>query len=698
MSCVPGATSKKAKQLPIPAGGEKSVPIAIYPMRQKTGSLLNLAVVSKVSGVYKDRKICICCIVYLFLGIVLHMPAQTVEEPRWFRLTDFSGALSFRYQLTDEEESTGEDVYRDITRRYFEGGLLLSTRGSIYHSNLLSFNANVNLVGHRTKNRYFSDPTVNNAINNTYNIHLFFLKKKKINFDFYTLRNFTTADRAFLERYFTTTKNTGMRMKTLTKWFPLEIAVYANNIKSESLTYSERNEKTKNADFRVELPGGPRTRSFLKTRFKDYNESVFDVQYRSWDLFTNFIHTYGIKDRNSITSTATYQRMSGFYDLETYNIRLDNTYYLKPKLFFNADYLLTGDNSFNRSFTRHNAYIRGNHQLFESLRSVVQVGGRLEDSSFRKNSTLLHHFGVYYNKKIPSGNISLNFINSNERGNYVSHQDVVETSEVRDFSLTDAIILTFPGIDSGSIRVTDADLSQVYIEGVDYQVDVVNNIVSITRFPGGAIPAGAKVTIFYRYLSYPDYRLKTHNYILNTRLEVLKYFYFIFSRSANHQTITSDYLLPPYEEYDRTVLGGGIHARFLKARYTYETYNSNLSDYVSRYLSLSGNVNLFRKLLLSANISLSHLDHEPGTFFSRFNAYSLECRLKLRHNISADALFRKMDYSTPQYVRNRESLLFKFRWDFRRIVLDVFYEHILTGHGLNERGHNFFSIMIRRVF
>jgi hypothetical protein len=43
-------------------------------------------------------------------------------------------------------------------------------------------------------------------------------------------------------------------------------------------------------------------------------------------------------------------------------------------------------------------------------------------------------------------------------------------------------------------------------------------------------------------------------------------------------------------------------------------------------------------------------------------------------------------------------VVFKFQWQFRKIILDFFYEHILTTTLITERGHDFFSVMIRRTF
>jgi hypothetical protein len=634
----------------------------------------------------------------ILLYFLLNVAVPAAEGPTWLKLSDLSGALTFRFQVVDEEETAGDSLNRDANRRFLEGGLQINTKGSIYHPNLLIFNANVNLVAHRSKDQLFSDPSINNALNNTYNIRLFFLQKKKVNLDLYTISNYSTADRAFLERYFTTYKSTGLTLRTRSKWLPLELDLFTSRMKSESLTYSERNEKTNNINFRVDILKRPRTSSILTVKGKDYDESIFNVQYQSWEAVTNFIHHYGVKDMNTVTSLATYHRMTGYYDLETYDLRVNWTHYLKRNLFLNSIYSLNGDNSFNRSFKRHEGSVGLNHQLFESLTTQLEVGGRFEDSKSRENQAYHGQITFNYIKRIPTGSIQLIYYNRAERSDYVSREDVVNTSEQYDFSLTDSIILTFPGINVDSIRITSDDLSHVYIAGVDYQIDRVGNIITISRLPGGAIPAGQNVLVHYQLLAYPDYLLKTHNYQIHTRLNLLKHFYFFYIKSANHQEIESDYLIPPYEEYDKQVMGAKMVSRFVNLNYTYENYDSSLSDYISHNFRLSGHIKLFHKLRLAANVNINRLTYQPETFYSRFNSYSAECTYNITHTITADALYRKIQYNTPQYDRNRESILFKFQWDFRKIILNVFYERILTTAQVTERGHDFFSIMLRRVF
>lgn len=637
-------------------------------------------------------------IITMLFNSILVQHAPAAEEPRFFKLTSFSGALSLRLQVTDERESTLDNLLRDINRRFIEGGLQLNTEGSIYHPNLLTFRLNLNLVGYSSRNTLFSDATINNSLNNTYNIRLAILKKKKINAEFYARRNYHSADRAFLERYFTTFNSLGFKLRSQLKILPFELDVYDNHIKSESLTVSERDEKTGNIELRLSLFTGPRTNSFIHARYKDYSESVYDIHYKALEVLGNSMHRYGIKDRSTVTAMFSYHRMSGDYDLEVFSGRVSDQHYLRPHLYIDAVYTLNVDNSFSRSFKKHMVMGRLNHRLFQSLLSSLEIGGRFESSNYQQMDAFRYGGRFQYRKKIPSGLVQASYDIRLENGAYTSRQDVTQTAMEYDFSLTGTIILSQPGINAGSIRVTSPDLSYLYVEGVDYMVGILDDAVTITRLPGGAIPGDGRVRVYYEYLSYPDFNLKTRFSQLNLRITFLKYFHLFYNRLLNRQDITSDFLVPPFEDYDRQVAGAQLISRLLNAEYTYETYDSSLSDYTSRSLRVSGRLPLFKWLRLSANVNINRLRYDPEPLFNDFDAYSAECTINPRVNITANAVYRNIKYNSSNYFRDRESILVKFQWIFRNITLNVFYERILTGTDLTERGHDFFSVMLRRTF
>jgi hypothetical protein len=648
------------------------------------------------------REMAADAIIYLLFFFILffyiQIQASTDEEPKLFSLSNISGSLNLLCQIIDEEETGIETVYRDSNRQYLEGGLNLITTGSIYHANLLSFNVNLNIAGHHSKNTLFSDASVNNAVNNTHDVCLIFLKEKKVSLELYSKRDFSTHDRVFWERYFTTSKNSGIRLHSRLTFLPLELEIYNLSMISESISYLERKEKSDNIDLKMPLLKNSRARLLFVLRNKNYSESVFDIHYKSLDMMASFNYRSGFRGRNILTSTVSYNRIDGNYDFEVFNFRMLNLYYLKANLFLNTTYTLAVDNSIRRSYKRHDLYSELNHRLFESLNTEVLVGGRIEDSRFQKIRAFRNRVTFYYRKKIPTGRILFRCSNLNEWSKYSSREPEASTSQELEFSYGDVVMITQPGVNMESIRVTDLDFTYVYAAGIDYQVDILTNVIVITRLPGGAIPREGKILVYYEYLTYPDFRLKLHSYNIDFRLIFLKYFHLLYGKRSASNIVTSIYMVPPFENYDRDRYGARFNSRFLNADYTVERYDSNLSAYKSNDFRVSGHLRLFKRFLLRANLTKSHIDFENVNFFSKFEAYSVEGEYYLSNNSTANVVFRKIDYTTSIYNRDRESMLVKFRWTFRRIILDIYYERILGQTDTYERGRNFFSLILRRTF
>jgi hypothetical protein len=635
--------------------------------------------------------------------ILLFIPGVSLfaqQEPKFFSLSDFSGALTFQYESTSEEESFYDQTFRDIDRKYLEGGILLDLAGSIYHPNFLSFKVNVNVLGHRSKNILFSDASINNAVNNTYNINLSFLKKKKFNFQLYAVRNFTTFDRAFYERVFTTYKSFGARMASRAKLFPFQLEVNTIQSKTESLFYSERDEMSKNLDLRVDLLGNPRTRSMLTFKGKDYSESVFDINYQSMDLMANLQHYYGgSKSSNILSSTFILHKMTGDNDLETYNLHNTVLHYLsKDNLYFFGFYTLLRDKSFNRSYTKHNLSGSLNHKLYESLESRLLIGGRFENSNFQEINASRYGITLNYRKKIPKGLIQLSYVNQREKGGYISKSDLASTTEIFDFSLSDSIILTQQGIAVDSIRVTDENFTYIYVEGVDYQVNIVGNVVTITRLPGGAILPGNTVAVHFEYLAYPDFNLKIRYSQFIAQLSLFKLFRVYYRKYINDQTIVSDYTIPPFESYTKTVVGAHFDTRFLTGEYYRERHDSVLSDYISQNYRLYTLIRISRFLRLSGDLTINRLKYVPEVYFSHLDAYSGECSIFPFNNLTLSGIYRNIKYTIPGVSRKRESVIVKFQWTIRRIIVDFFYEHLFTGYEFTDRAHDYASLRIRRTF
>jgi hypothetical protein len=633
--------------------------------------------------------------------LMVFILAVSAQEPRLFRVEDFTGSLVLQYERTHEVEDYMGTVQRDLFRNFLEGGIKLDTAGSIYHPNFLSFEANVNILAHRTRDLFFSDLSINNDINNTYDIRLTFLKKKKLNFQFYAVRYYFSFDRAFYERYFSILKNIGASVNSKAKFFPFSLDVYVSRAKSESLTFSERDERSKNLDFKVDLLNVKRTNSKLTFKFKDYSESVYDIDFQSMDLMANFQHYFGGKrsgGSDSVISILNFRRLRGDSDFSTLNLYNSARYHLRRKLYAAGEYRLVRDNSFNRSSTQQNIVARLHHKLYESLDTTLIVGGRWENSNFQEVNALRYGITFNYRKRIPKGVFRFIFANQRENAAYQSKSAVFNTTYRLDFAISDTVVITRVGINVDSIVVTDPNYMHIYVPGVDYHVVVVHNMVNITRLPGGAIPPDALAILHFEFITAPDFKLTLNTYRLEAHLQVLKLFHFYYRQAVNDPVIVSDYTVFPFEDYNRKVVGSKFNTRFLRAGYYRETYNSSLSHYISNNYRLAANIRIGRFFKLSGDVMMNRLNYRPEVYFSHLDAYTAECSVLPSTRLILRGMYRNIKFTTPGLFREQESIIVKAHWTFRRIIVEFFYEHIFSGALDSERKRDYLSLIIRRTF
>jgi hypothetical protein len=649
-----------------------------------------------------DERLWVKSLIFLFfLALIrVHVQGQATSSqgPRWLKFSKFSGFLTLQFQTTDEKNTSEGEIQYETDRRFLEGGFQLSTIGSIYHPNLLTFNIDANITGNRTKNTLISDASVHNSINNTYNIRLQFLKKKKINLEVFALSQYTTAERRFRGRFFSRHNRIGITVNSSTKILPFTLSIYNNHNTIDALTYSERDEKSKNIDFRATFFSSGKTRSFLTFKNKNYSESVYDVNYDSLEVLLDFRHNYGAGSLNNVSSIMSFNKMKGNYNFELLRLILNSQYFFKKHLDLRGVYTLTRDKAFQLAVTRHDLKTTLTHRLFESLTSSLLVGGRIEDSTVQRRDILLGGVTFNYRKKIPSGHIALYFSQQFENSENKSGGDLQHETETFSFSFSDTIILIRPGVDIDTIEITSPDFSHIYVPDVDYQINVINNVVHITRLPGGDIPMEGTVAVHYAFLAYPDYTLKSSFQQINASLAFLRYFELFYRRTLNDHNVSSEYVTPLFDSYNRQIAGAKFRTRFLTTEYSFEDYDATLSKYTANHIRASAAVTLFKRLQLGGSASMSHLKYKTGILYNKFKTYSGNINFNPSPRFNARAVYRKISYETSEYFRDRESILFKVRWEFRKMILEAFYEHVFDGYQQDERLHDFFSLSVKRRF
>jgi len=634
----------------------------------------------------------------MLLAVLLGFSINLLANPDWFKISDFSGALVLQYQTTLETEFLDKILKSEADRSYLEGGLQMNFDGSIYHPNLITFHVDFNLIASRAKILYFSDESLNNSLNNTYNVNLTFLKRKKTNLQLYARRGFGASDRRFSERFYLSSNSFGLKFNTSNKLLPVRLDIFRNSFYSESFTYRERDEVIDNAELRIDLSRVLGSRSSLRFRLRDYTEKVRDSRYQTYRILHNFLHFYGKKKRNSVTELFSFRKMTGDFEQEIYKFNIIHRHFIEDYLYLLNSYHFLRDNTPLREGDLHALSMGVDHRLFDSLNTRIEIKGRMDDQVTRKLTAFSYGPELNYIKKLPKGSVNIRYFNNLENGKYLSMSEVANTSETESFNLSDTIVLATPGINPETITITDSDLTQLYQEGLDYHVDVFNSIVTVLRIPGGSIPPGGQVRISYDFLAFPDfnYTLQKEQFFFN--LNVFRYFHFYFRTDKRDQETSSDFLVAPFQNYVKKHYGIRWNSKWVDAEYFIENYESDLTSYESNNLRVSLGVNVSNTLKLSANVNLHRLEYNNSTYFVNFDTYYAGISFRPGPNLLVNLLFRDLNYETENYIRDRVSIISKLKWNFRKISIELFYEYILNKYVGTEKERDYFVLRIGRMF
>jgi len=625
---------------------------------------------------------------------------NTSSGPQLFDLDDFGGALSLQYQMTGLKMLY--DGVLDFERRsdYFELGLNLNAKGSIYHPNLVYFDIDLNLVGftQKEKNLYFSDSAINNSINNNYNIRINFLRQKKINFQFYALKYFYSYHRRQEERNFTNSTETGFSLYGNTKLFPFNLILSKIRTRYETLANVNRNELINNIKLSVNLIPNKDLRSFFKFNNKDYSESVYGTKYNSTQAQADFFLPYGYGMKSQFSARAFYNKMSGDFNYENIRFGLGSRHFLKKNLSIKSDIGLDVNSNTGRTLFRNSFRSFLEHRLFESL--LTSVGGEAEIVKSDNQDYNIYGIGsiINYTKIIPNGLISVSYLKMFNKGDYFSKGDIADRSEIYDFSFSDLIILNMTGVKIGSIRLTDPELGFLYLEGFDYTLDMDDSQVIITRIPGGSITAGSKVRVSYQFLSYPDFSMRNSPYQLNCSLNFLKYFSVFYKNTASLYKVSSDFMIPPFVDSEVDSYGFRVSSDLVGGEYSYEKNENSSNIYYSKNYRASLNLKLKSYIRLGFHMTGNDIEYEGGSLTTQFRSKIAEINIIPSHQFNFRAYYRKLDYSNQNSNWFRESFILKLQWNLRKIIFEMFYEKFLNLSGLSDRTNDYFVARIRRLF
>ncbi len=162
------------------------------------------------------------------------------------------------------------------------------------------------------------------------------------------------------------------------------------------------------------------------------------------------------------------------------------------------------------------------HKLYENLTSTAGLASSLSETGNSSEKTATGLLNTVYQRKLSSwGKLNLA---AGVTPRYSTRTGSSATMQVSNeghslSSATDSF-LAQPDVDLGSIVVTNSGGTLIYVENIDYRLDLVRSTVRISRLPLGAISDGQLVMVSYRYTRSAGYDdlLLTQSYSVGVEL------------------------------------------------------------------------------------------------------------------------------------------------------------------------------------
>jgi len=375
-------------------------------------------------------------------------------------------------------------------------------------------------------------------------------------------------------------------------------------------------------------------------------------------------------------------------------------------------YLFRGrwsDNELQNSTTLDPSFFL-NHQLYESLRTDVEIFAHLEDASYRDWNEFGGRIAESYSKRlgtwgqlniVVAPRIAVSFNRSKQDTAFV-------TDEPRRMVDLQPAVLTQANIIVSSIVVTDLTGSIVYVEGPlgDYVVNQISGGVEteLVRTPISNIADGEIVLVDYEYELLGDNDTLTSGVVASTSLLFLDR-WTAFGRydSSDYHVLSGDKSTLRFNNFDRYVAGLRYGGPWLNAKAEFEVNDADLGS----YRGFAGGVTVFTygtKLWSGRlNADYGYRDNmDTGEDVNRFSVSgSAGTRLFKRGFVEAETSYLWARWSGQSSQANDVDAMnvkLKYSWWYGKVEVRMETGFAQLLRPTEDRRVFKFDLWVRRVF
>jgi hypothetical protein len=543
----------------------------------------------------QTQRLCLAALLLMTLraGAQYYRYGAVSDETRWITLDVDRAALGVYAEGYEMDSSTkGAPDYHQS--RYFVGPLIgLGLYGSVYHPNLLTYRLNIDGSLGYSEETYSG--TVVQKVDQLRYLGSFsgdvkLLDSRPFNGRLFTTYAHTYQDYDFFNRVYIDTLRYGGGVHYTVGQFSLAGTVYRETQDSTSYGTPVK------TDSRVATVEASQSRdsggTSLVGTINDYTRYDYGVLGNGQDytLAGSDSEDFGSRKQfhsvvnGSYNHTETSLIPSDLYAASG-NLRIEHTDRLTSQYLVN--YSRNSSQGTETDNLSGNATLR--HQLYDSLTSEMLVEGYRYSAGNGSDQLDSWQFGggpgVHYVKQLSDSSrlsayesVVLLHTDLESSGGLIQVVDEQHSfGSSAGGGPSGSFVLRQPNVVVSTILITDTGHQPPggYIRGLDYDVIVNGQLVTIQRVTGSRMPD--TVLVSYTFNASPSGGYDTLNNACGLRLDFFNYHWSVFTRfNLNRNYGAGDI---PVQDLNDFVAGTEGNWRFIRAGFEYEIYDSSLSPF-----------------------------------------------------------------------------------------------------------------------
>jgi hypothetical protein len=342
----------------------------------------------------------------------------------------------------------------------------------------------------------------------------------------------------------------------------------------------------------------------------DYNLNLNQNMFRVENTIDNieFISHVKLdtKEKYNLNTVISNLNQYGFTNLKRFQASAFTYLQLPKHLAFYGNYNYFNIRQASGELVQNGINTSLEHKLFNSLKTRINFDYNNIKQTVYKEVNTKSGFELDYSKRIPGGQLLINYEFSRFHQNYQSDPSAINISNEQ-YTLSDNKIdlLRLPDINIESVVVKDLTGTLIYENGFDYILIARGRFTEIRRIPGGKIANNSVVLIDYTAIQPGSYKFDANTHIFNTSVYLLKNMLSVYYRfsTQNYSNLESTQLIT-LNYFTQNLAGCRLDFGFINVGAEYENYKSSILPYhmMRYYVNIQKNIGKNLMLMLNGNM------------------------------------------------------------------------------------------------